>query len=332
MKLLRPLLAALAVAAVSLIVGCDDDDNANVPPTSGMTIKTLSNRADLISGGYGAGRGRARRDSCPAEPQGRSSTAPTSRRRSRRTRSGRILGLVTGLKNGDEHDHRRRDRRQLRSAPASSITNHPIGGPVLLGAQTHAVDLRDADAGRRRRQHAGIERERPVDDGDRRAVQHRDRIQALLSHQTRRTAGSLRLVRLPDPSPAGTAHAGQPASSRTSPGTTPAGLGGLDDDQRRRHRAVHRARRARHAQPRHLRHRRAVRSDQAGVDGDRAAAAMERQGLYTFGASTGQPRLQFRTEQNWADDAGAVARLHGRRQQPDRLALQLEPRRSSPRR
>jgi hypothetical protein len=25
--------------------------------------------------------------------------------------------------------------------------------------------------------------------------------------------------------------------------------------------------------------------------------------LYTFGASTGQPRLQFRTEQNWADDA-----------------------------
>ena len=51
MKLLRPLLAALAVAAVSLIVGCDDNDNANVPPTSGMTIKTLSNRADLISGG-----------------------------------------------------------------------------------------------------------------------------------------------------------------------------------------------------------------------------------------------------------------------------------------
>ena len=25
--------------------------------------------------------------------------------------------------------------------------------------------------------------------------------------------------------------------------------------------------------------------------------------VYTFGASTGQPRLQFRTEQNWADDA-----------------------------
>ena len=30
---------------------------------------------------------------------------------------------------------------------------------------------------------------------------------------------------------------------------------------------------------------------------------MERQGVYTFGASTGRPRLQFRTEQNWADNA-----------------------------
>jgi hypothetical protein len=29
--------------------------------------------------------------------------------------------------------------------------------------------------------------------------------------------------------------------------------------------------------------------------------------LYSFGASTGQPRQQFRTEQNWADDA-ALAR------------------------
>ena len=25
--------------------------------------------------------------------------------------------------------------------------------------------------------------------------------------------------------------------------------------------------------------------------------------VYSFGASTGQPRLQFRTEQNWADDS-----------------------------
>ena len=46
--------------------------------------------------------------------------------------------------------------------------------------------------------------------------------------------------------------------------------------------------------------------------------------VYTFGASTGQPRLQFRTEQNWADRLRAVARLHGRRQQPHRFALQLQ--------
>ena len=37
--------------------------------------------------------------------------------------------------------------------------------------------------------------------------------------------------------------------------------------------------------------------------GSLATAAVEPQVVYTFGASTGQPRLQFRTEQNWADDA-----------------------------
>ena len=40
------------------------------------------------------------------------------------------------------------------------------------------------------------------------------------------------------------------------------------------------------------------------VDGARAAAAVERQGgLHASARRPGQPRLQFRTEQNWADDA-----------------------------
>ena len=85
------------------------------------------------------------------------------------------------------------------------------------------------------------------------------------------------------------------------------GLGRLDDDDRRRDRAVHRARRARHDQPRHLRHRRALRSDQAA--GRRPAPQPQWNGkvVYSYGASTGQPRLQFRTEQNWADDTRSRA-------------------------
>ena len=73
--------------------------------------------------------------------------------------------------------------------------------------------------------------------------------------------------------------------------------------RRRRHRAVHRARRARHAQPRHLRHRRAVRPDASrpGRRPRRSRSGTARC-VYSYGASTGQPRLQFRTEQNWADD------------------------------
>ncbi len=54
--------------------------------------------------------------------------------------------------------------------------------------------------------------------------------------------------------------------------------------------------------------------------------------VYSFGASTGQPRLQFRSETELGRPRGTVARLHGRRQQPHRFALQLEPLSSSPRR
>jgi hypothetical protein len=50
------------------------------------------------------------------------------------------------------------------------------------------------------------------------------------------------------------------------------------------------------------------RSPQGGASNDQAWTALDRQPqwngkvLYSFGASTGQPRQQFRSEQNWADD------------------------------
>jgi len=44
-------------------------------------------------------------------------------------------------------------------------------------------------------------------------------------------------------------------------------------------------------------------STDPAVDGAGAQPQWNRKVVYTFGASTGQPRLQFRTEQNWADGA-----------------------------
>ena len=126
-------------------------------------------------------------------------------------------------------------------------------------------------------------------------MQHRDREQAVLPHDD---AGLL--DRAARPEPAGGAAANNCFKPYT-PGTH-AGRSGDDDDDNGRHGAVHRARRARHDEPRHLRHRGAVRSEQAVVRA-RAPARWNGKVVYTFGASTGQPRLQFRTEQNWADDA-----------------------------
>jgi hypothetical protein len=76
---------------------------------------------------------------------------------------------------------------------------------------------------------------------------------------------------------------------------------GLSLHQRRRDRALHRARRARHHEPRHLRHRRAVRSGQ-GLDATAPQAGWNKKIWYfSFGSSTGQPRRQSRTTVNWSD-------------------------------
>lgn len=95
------------------------------------TIKVLSNRADLISGGD------ALVEWIPADDVDRTkamvtvgSTDVTS---SFATRSnGRYIGLITGLSNGENVLTVKADGW----APASTtITNHPNGGPVIYGPQ-----------------------------------------------------------------------------------------------------------------------------------------------------------------------------------------------------
>ena len=52
MNLQRLLPAALAAGVVSIVLaGCGGNDAPAAPPVSGTTVTTLSNRADLISGG-----------------------------------------------------------------------------------------------------------------------------------------------------------------------------------------------------------------------------------------------------------------------------------------
>src|SRR4051812_16974922 len=93
-----PLAAGISlVAALALVGGCHDDDDDDV--AAAPEIRTLSNRADLVSGGdvlveiVPAGGDLT---GLHVEAGGRDVTAAFARRA-----DGRVIGLVTGLDNGD---------------------------------------------------------------------------------------------------------------------------------------------------------------------------------------------------------------------------------------
>jgi uncharacterized tannase-like protein DUF6351 len=97
-----------------------------------IQIKVLSNRADLVSGGDALVE--------LVLPQGRTTNGLLVYVGSRNVTSafstganGRTLGLVTGLNNGPNV---LRAKHLLGGNGQLTITNHPIGGPVLLSTQT----------------------------------------------------------------------------------------------------------------------------------------------------------------------------------------------------
>jgi hypothetical protein len=129
----RSLPAAFAAAVVSsLLAACGGggDGGSNAP-----TITTLSNRADLISGGdalveiklpafVGASSG------LKVDVDGTDVTSAFT------TRSdGRVVGLVTGLKNGSNAITASSTNGSFASARLV-VTSHPRGGPVILSTQT----------------------------------------------------------------------------------------------------------------------------------------------------------------------------------------------------
>jgi hypothetical protein len=132
----RPVTAAFAAAFFSLaLAACGGHDgNAGPVPAAGTTVTTLSNRADLVSGG-----------SALVEVKVPAMVAATSLKVDRDgtditplfvTRAdGRIVGLVTGLINGNNTITASSTSNTFQGARLV-ITNHPQGGPVLLASQT----------------------------------------------------------------------------------------------------------------------------------------------------------------------------------------------------
>jgi len=124
---MRHLIAAFAASAAIAAGLATAPTTAATPPPE---IRVLSNRADLISGGdalveikWPSGANTA---SAKVAVDGADVTASFARRP-----NGRYMGLVTGLKNGENV----LTARIAGSGSQITITNHPIGGPVFSGPQ-----------------------------------------------------------------------------------------------------------------------------------------------------------------------------------------------------
>ncbi|WP_334189815.1 DUF6351 family protein [Noviherbaspirillum sp.] len=119
-------------AACMVLVACGgDDDNGGTPNNAALDVRTLSNRADMVSGGDAL-----------VEVTVPAGVAASSIRVSVGSRDvtsafavradGRFTGLVTGLANGEN--------TVTATAPGArgtslKVTNFPIGGPIISGPQ-----------------------------------------------------------------------------------------------------------------------------------------------------------------------------------------------------
>jgi len=120
--------------ALLVLAGCGGgDSSAPAESTAGpvATIKVLSNRADLVSGGDALVEVVAPAgvdvSTLKVEANGADVTSAFATRA-----DGRYYGLVTGLKDGTNSV---RVAQAGKTGAVLSITNHPIGGPVISGAQ-----------------------------------------------------------------------------------------------------------------------------------------------------------------------------------------------------
>src|SRR5713226_8250571 len=279
----------LALCAVFLVTA-----EAGERP-SNFEIVTLSNRADLVSGGDALLEVRVPKNmplnKVRLSLNGHNVTGAFTANAAARTLRGLVSGLVDGRNDfvaGESHGGR--EARLV-------ITNHPIGGPVLLGSQTTpwicATPTPVPASGNTPASNASGLTTFAVDAQCNIATEYK------LFYRTT-TAGCS--TALPDPSPpapAPTNNCFKPYTVGTAPAdlattTTTAGVT-----------VPYIVRVERGTLNRGIYDIAVLFNPTSATPWTALTPQPQWYGkvVYTFGASTGQPRLQFRSEQNWADDA-----------------------------
>ncbi len=269
---------------------------AEPAPQTNFEILTLSNRADLISGGNALIEVRVPK-TVPLKKvtlwlNGKEVTMAFQTDAEART----MRGVVTGLAIGEnEFLADSNGNGQGRPRATLTILNHPIGGPVLLGSQTTpwicATPTAVPASGNTPASNASGLTTFAVDAQCNIATEYK------LFYRTT-TAGCS--TALPDPSPPAPGPANACFKPYT-PGSAPADLASVTTHAGLTIPYIVRVERGTI--------NRGIYDIAVLFDPSQPWSALSPQPqwngkvLYSFGASTGQPRLQFRSEQNWADDA-----------------------------
>ncbi len=282
----------LAFWAVFLVTAHAGEDPSN------FQIVTLSNRADLISGGDALVEVRVPKN-VPLHQVRLLLNGSDVAAAFRTDATARIMrGVLTGLVPG-QNEFLADSNGQGEGRPRASltITNHAIGGPVLLGSQTTpwicATPTPVPASGNTPASNASGLTTFAVDAQCNIATEYK------LFYRTT-TAGCSSA--LPDPSP--------PAPPPTNncfkpytPGTTPADLATTTTTAGLTVPYIVRVERG--TLNRGIYDIAVLFDPNSATPWTALTPQPQWNGkvVYTFGASTGQPRLQFRSEQNWADDA-----------------------------
>ena len=289
-----------AVITLGGLAGCGSDNSGRSDP---VQIRPLSNRADLVSGGDALVEivlPDPRVSGLKVDVDGRDVTSVFAVRS-----DGRMKGIITGLANGNNVV-----TAAIPGSPAGRLTinNHAIGGPVLLGAQTTpwvcATPVPVLAAGNTPASNASGLTTTAVDAQCNIATEFKLFYRTMTPVTAAAGDGGCSFV-LPDPTPTiATPAPTTPANSCLqpyNPATTSAALVATTTTT------------AGVTVPYIVRVERGTINrgiyDIAVLfDTTKPWTATAPQAqwngkvLYSFGASTGQPRLQFRTEQNYADD------------------------------
>jgi hypothetical protein len=284
---MRVLPAASLAVLLAACSGSDDNNNS-----ASMDIKVLSNRADMVSGGDAfveiAAPAGADKQSLKVSLNGKDVSSSFAVRA-----DGRITGVLTDLVNGSNTVTANANGAK---GAKLTITNFPIGGPIISGAQIQpwvcATPSAQAESGSTPATNASGLTTTAIDAQCNIKTEFK-----LFYHTTAQNCSSA----LPDPNPGTTAPTNPCFKPYDPNAAAPADLATTTTDSGASVPYIVRVERG--TMNRGIYDIAVLFDPKSDWKPYAPQKAWNGKLLYSFGASTGQPRRQFRTEQNWADDA-----------------------------